>query len=326
MTTNKEIFKYVVTLYHIMFVEKRESDNGIKFYLVHSYRDIHNKVRKIRKFLGSNLTKEELKKAQIDAENIILSKLEDMKIEIFDFSLSDKEINALNRYDGKLDITHFDKRDWQVFIEEFVYNTNAIEGSTVQFDEVSDILNKKRVEDPEEIETKGVARAIQFIRETKQDLSLDIILRIHKLCFDGSKDFAGKLRNVEVVIRNREGKVIHAGTPVKKLNRELKEFVDWYNKNKSYFKPLVLAAIVHNEFEDIHPFQDGNGRVGRLLLNFILLKHNYPPINILLEDRAEYYYILQKYQKENELLPTLKFFIKQYKKTLRRVTTKNNNF
>ncbi len=307
-----------------MFVEKRKSDNGVKYYLVHSYRDVHNKVRKIRKFLGSNLTKEELENARLDAEKIILSKLKGMKIEIFDFSLSDKEINALNRYDDKIDITHFDKRDWQAFIEEFVYNTNAIEGSTVQLDEVSEILNKKRVDEPEEIETKGVAKAIQFIRETKQELSLNLILKIHKLCFDGSKDFAGKLRNVEVVIRNREGKVIHAGTPVKKLNRELKEFVDWYNKNKSQFKPLVLAAIVHNEFEDIHPFQDGNGRVGRLLLNFILLKNHYPPINILLEDRAEYYYILQKYQKENELLPTLKFLIKQYKKTLKKVTTKDN--
>lgn len=314
----------MVTLYDIMFVEKRKSDNGVKYYLVHSYRDVHNKVRKIRKFLGSNLTKEELENARLDAEKIILSKLKGMKIEIFDFSLSDKEINALNRYDDKIDITHFDKRDWQAFIEEFVYNTNAIEGSTVQLDEVSEILNKKRVDEPEEIETKGVAKAIQFIRETKQELSLNLILKIHKLCFDGSKDFAGKLRNVEVVIRNREGKVIHAGTPVKKLNRELKEFVDWYNKNKSQFKPLVLAAIVHNEFEDIHPFQDGNGRVGRLLLNFILLKNHYPPINILLEDRAEYYYILQKYQKENELLPTLKFLIKQYKKTLKKVTTKDN--
>ena len=308
-----------------MFIEKRESNKNVKYYLVHSYRDSNNKVKKIRKFLGSNLTKEELRKAQIDAENIILYKLKEMKIEIFNFSLSNKEISALNGYDNKIDINHFDKRDWQAFIKEFVYNTNAIEGSTVQLDEVSDILNKKRVEDPEEIETKGVAKAIQFIRGTKQELSLDLILKIHKLCFDGSKDFAGKLRNVEVVIRNREGKVIHAGTPVKQLNQELKEFIDWYNKNKNHFKPLVLAAIVHNEFEDIHPFQDGNGRVGRLLLNLILLKNDYPPINILLEDRAEYYYILQKYQKENKLLPTLKFLIKQYKKTLKKVTTKDKN-
>ncbi len=309
-----------------MFVEKRKLDNNIKYYLVHSYRDIDNKVKKIRKYLGSNLSKEELKKAKLNAEKVILSILEEMKTEMFEFSLSDKKINSLNKYDNKIDITHFDEKDWQIFTEEFVYNTNAIEGSTVLLEEVSEILNKKRVLDPEEIETKGVAKAIKFIRETKEELSLDFILKIHKLCFEGSKHFAGKLRNVEVVIRNKEGKVIHAGTPVKRLNGELKEFIDWYNYNKKNFKPLVLAAIIHNEFEDIHPFQDGNGRVGRLLLNFILLKNNYPPINILLEDRAKYYYVLQKYQRENELLPTLKFLIEQYKKTLKKVTTKKEKF
>ena len=79
---------------------------------------------------------------------------------------------------------------------------------------------------------------------------------------------------------------------------------------------------MHNQFEHIHPFQDGNGRVGRLLLNFILLKKNYPPINIMLEDRLEYYQTLQKYSKNEDIKSTLKFLIKQYKKTLKEVATK----
>ena len=96
----------------------------------------------------------------------------------------------------------------------------------------------------------------------------------------------------------------------------------WHNKNKSKFKPLVLAAIIHNQFEFIHPFQDGNGRVGRLLLNFILLKNKLPPINIAFEDRPEYYMTLQEYQKNQNLKPTVEFLARQYKKTLRKVTTK----
>jgi Fic family protein len=87
--------------------------------------------------------------------------------------------------------------------------------------------------------------------------------------------------------------------------------LNWYEKHKNKYPPLLLAALVHNEFENIHPFQDGNGRVGRLLLNYVLLKHNYPPINIKLEDRQKYYEALQDYQKRGEIISTLRFLISQ---------------
>ena len=181
------------------------------------------------------------------------------------------------------------------------------------------ILKKKQTKDPEELETKGLAKAIKFIRTSKQDLSLKLILKLHKLCFEGSKNFAGEFRDVEVVIKNHQREVIHQGTLVDYLENELNEFIKWYKLNKNKFKPLILAAIIHNQFEKIHPFQDGDGRVGRLLLNFILIKNNYPPINILLKDRPEYYFTLQEYQKFDRLKPTLIFLIKQYKKTLKKL-------
>jgi len=305
-----------------MFIEKRKQGKNLKYYLIHSYRDEKNEVKKIRRFLGSNLNEKDIKRLVPQAEELIKSRLEDMKLEVFDFLLSNKEIKSLNKHNDKIEIIHFDEKFWDRFTEEFIYNTNAIEGSTILLDEVSKILNKNNLKDPEEIETKGVSKAINFIRNTKQPFSLNLILKIHKLCFEGSKDFAGKLRNVEVVIRGRDGKIIHKGTPVAKLEDEMKDFISWYKKNKDKFKPIILAGIIHNQFEDIHPFQDGNGRVGRLLLNFILLKNCYPPINILLEDRAEYYMVLQKYQKDGELLPTIRFLLKQYKKTLKNITTK----
>lgn len=305
-----------------MYIERRKSGKSIKYYLVHSFRDETNKVVKIRRFLGSNLFEKDLKKLSKRAESIINQQIDDMKTNVFEFSLTDKEIQALNKYSSKIEIHHFSEKEWEQFTEEFVYNTNAIEGSTVMRDEVHSILTDKRTKNSDEIETKGVAKAINLIRTTKQDLSLSLILKLHKLCFEKSKSFAGKFRNVEVVIRNATGEVIHRGSPAKDLDRELNEFIKWHTKNKTRFKPLVLAAIIHNQFEDIHPFQDGNGRVGRLLLNFILLKNKYPPINIALENRMDYYKTLQEYQKNDKLRPTLQFLIKQYKKTLRQVTTK----
>jgi len=303
-----------------MFIEKRKSGKNIKYYLVHSYRGNGNKVCKIRRYLGSNLPEKKINLLKVRASELILAQIEDMKTEIFSFSLSKKEILHLNR--KKISLYHLDKKEWGKFIEQFVYNTNAIEGSTVAENEVGDILRKTKLNNSDEIETKGVAKAIDFIRSAKSDMSLDVIKKIHLLCFNGSKDFAGGFRKDEVVIMNFVGDIIHRGVPAKGLSKDLDGYIRWYKNNKKKFTPLVLAAIMHNQFEHIHPFLDGNGRVGRLLLNFILIKSNYPPINIFLEDRSEYYGALQAYSKNHELKPTLIFLIKQYEKGLKKVTTK----
>ena len=305
-----------------MYIEKRKVGKDTKYYLVHSYRE-EDKVKKIRKYLGWNLSKEELKSKRAEAEKSILEIIEKNSIKVFSFSLTKKQKEILNRYNEKIKVFHLSKEEWQVFTRDFVYNTNAIEGSTVSEKEVKEILSEKqKTKIPDEVETLGVAKAVEYIRTTKEELSLGLILKLHRLCFEGSKPFAGKLRKVNVVIKNSKGEIIHAGVPKEELTEHLNDLVLWYKENKSHFKPLVLAAIIHNQFEYIHPFQDGNGRVGRLLLNYILVRNNYPPININLEDRQEYYETLQKYSKDDDLKPTLRFLIKQYKKTLKEVTTK----
>ena len=302
-----------------MCVEKRKSGKNIKYYLVHSYRE-KDKVEKIRKYLGTNLSKKELEKKKEIVEKIILELLEEINTKVFFFSLTKKQIEKLNEY--KIKVVHLSEKEWANFTEDFVFNTNAIEGSTISEEEVSEILHKKKAENAEEIETKGVAKGLEYIRKTKEDLSLDLLLKLHKFCFDGSKDFAGKFRKVNVVVKNSAGQVLHSGVLKEELRDYLNDFIEWYKENKNKFKPLVLAAIIHNQFEYIHPFQDGNGRVGRLLLNFILLKNNYPLINIMLEDRAEYYKTLQEYSKKDNLKSTLNFLIKQYKKTIKEVSKK----
>ena len=304
-----------------MYIEKRKSGKSIKYYLVHSYRE-NNKVEKIRKYLGSNLAKGELKIKKLKAEKIILELLEEINTKVFFFALTKKQIEALNNYNDKIKIAHLSEKEWENFTENFVYNTNAIEGSTIAEDEVAEILHSKKAKNAEEIETKGVAKAVDYIRKTKEDLSLNLLLKLHNFCFKGSKHFSGKLRNVNVVIRNPRGGILHTGVPKEELIDYLNDFIKWHKDNKDKFKPLVLAAILHNQFEHIHPFQDGNGRVGRLLLNYILLKNNYPPINIMLEDRQEYYKSLYEYSKRGDLKPTLKLLIRQYKKTLKEVSAK----
>ena len=311
-----------------MYLEKRKIGKDIKYYLVHSYRD-KKEVRKIRRYLGLNISSGELEKREKEAEKFILEIIEEFNTEVFNFVLTKKQIEKLNNYNKKIKIHHLENFNWKQFTENFVYNTNAIEGSSLEFDEVKEILEEKKPGiNSDEIEAKGVAKAVKFIRKTKEELSLDLIRKIHKLCFEDSKSFAGQFRNVGVVIKNSNGEIIHVGESVSKLKESMDELILWYQKNKNLFKPLILATIIHNQFEHIHPFQDGNGRVGRLLLNFILIKNKYPPINVRLEDRRGYYLSLQDYSKNNDLRPTLKFLISQYNKMLsknkrlRKVTTK----
>ena len=107
--------------------------------------------------------------------------------------------------------------------------------------------------------------------------------------------------------------MLHRGAPSAKVISLLEELIRWYKKNRKKYPPLVLAAVVHNQFEEIHPFQDGNGRVGRLLLNNILLKHKLPPVNIQLKNRGEYYAALQEYQKKGNIRPMIELILKEYK-------------
>ena len=168
-----------------MYIEKRKSGNSIKYYLVHSYRD-KNSVQKIRKYLGSNLSKDEINKRKKEAKEKILNIFKEVSTEVFLFRLTKNQIEKLNKYNDKISILHFDKSEWQKFTEEFVYNTNAIEGSSVEKSEVPDIL-EGHAKNKDEEETKGVANAIEFIRTTSEDLSLNLILRLHELCFLKSK-------------------------------------------------------------------------------------------------------------------------------------------
>ena len=75
-----------------------------------------------------------------------------------------------------------------------------------------------------------------------------------------------------------------------------------------------MAAVVHNQFETIHPFQDGNGRVGRLLLINALIKHGLPPLNIELKNRKQYYEALREYQTNGNLRPMLDLMLKEHRR------------
>ena len=92
----------------------------------------------------------------------------------------------------------------------------------------------------------------------------------------------------------------------------LKEFFDWYNKNKNKLNPVELAALAHLKFVTIHPFSDGNGRISRLIMNFVLNNKGFPMLDIPYTNRNSYYNALERTQiKKNELI-FLQWFFKRY--------------
>lgn len=305
-----------------MHLEIRESKSAKKYYLAHSYRD-GEAVRKARIYLGANLSPEELAIKRKEAETRLKRRIQEGKAirDPFVSALSPSELRELATLEarGEMQVRHLSEHDWNKFKEAFTYNTNAIEGSKIEAREVADILRKGRwppEKSKEDIsETYGVAEAIDYIRSIREHVSLKLIKELHKIVFKNSKVFAGEFRalGVEVVVADAHGTIVHRGAPSENIEALLKEMVRWYNRNRNKCPPLVLAAVVHNQFENIHPFQDGNGRVGRLLLNNVLLKHGLPPVNIELKNRAEYYAALQAYEKDHNIRPTLDLILKEYR-------------
>ncbi|MBU0535804.1 MAG: Fic family protein [Nanoarchaeota archaeon] len=299
-----------------MHIEKRNDGKRKKYFLAHSYRE-GSKVHKFRKYLGTKLDPERRK----IAEKLILEEIHKYRIikDPLRVELSEQEINTIKELEADIPfkISHLSESDWKKFSEIFTYNTNAIEGSKLNLKEVKDILEKDKWPDKskEDIaEAYGVDEAISYIRTIKEHISIKLIKKMHKIIFKNSKSFAGKLRKKgeEVVVMDNKGNVVHEGAPQPRINYLLRELVGWYDENKNKYPGLILGAVVHNQFENIHPFRDGNGRVGRVLLNNILIKHSLPPMNIDMEKRAEYYASLQAYEREHDLRPTIKLYMKEY--------------
>lgn len=304
-----------------MHIEKRKKDGSVQYYLAHSYRK-EGKARKVRVYLGANLSKKQLEEKRREAEEKIKEKIKTVKLirDPYHTVLSSKELKELEKLGagGKIKLLHLSEKDWLKFTEEFTYDTNAIEGSTINEKEVANILEKNKwPEKPksEISETYGVADAVKYIRKNKEHLSLGLIRELHGIVFRNSKPFAGKFRKrtEEVVIMDAMGNVVHRGAPSGHVVSLLKELISWYGKNRKKYPPIVLAAVVHNQFENIHPFRDGNGRVGRLLLVNILIKHRMPPLNIEMKNRRRYYEALQEYQNNRNLRPMIELMLKEYK-------------
>jgi len=187
-------------------------------------------------------------------------------------------------------------------IADQVYNSNAIENSTLTLEETEKILLEidldRYISERELFEAKNLARVVSYINDKAKDreLNLDIILLLHKmLLFNIRDDIAGRFRNKDEWVRVAN----YIAPDPKQVVRKLEEMFVQYN---STFGENIIKriALLHLTFEHIHPFVDGNGRIGRVTSNYLLIREGFVPINIKSIDRKLYYGAFREFDEKGE--------------------------
>ena len=188
----------------------------------------------------------------------------------------------------------------EVEIPENVYNSNAIENSTLTLEETEKILLEqtlsRNVSLREVFEAKNLARVIEYTRKKvkESELGKDLIVLIHQMLIGGIDDaIAGRFR--------REGEYVRVGAYIapapEHVERMLETALLEYSSDLgTYF--LDRIARFHLDFETIHPFCDGNGRIGRVIINFQLLQHGLPRIIIRNKEKDVYYRAFSDYREK----------------------------
>jgi|Deesub1362A_J573_1020465.scaffolds.fasta_scaffold05796_4 Fic family protein len=281
-----------------MRLEKRVVGGKEYYYLSKTIR-VGNKVKTFHRYLGpATMPEDELE------ENIEYNKkLLEEEIERYRalYSpihnlLSDTQVKKLEelkaRYQARMATLPEGVRSKlsDDFLIKFTYNTNAIEGSTITERDTLLILKDRiapRGKSLLEIrEVENHKRAYDYMLQYSGNVTKKFILKLHKIMSEGLLGtYEGRFRDVAVRI---------AGTDVKtaepeNINREMNSLLRWYGRARKKHHPVVAAAVFHARFETIHPFYDYNGRVGRLVLNYMLWREGYPMVVVPVTEREEYY-------------------------------------
>lgn len=202
-----------------------------------------------------------------------------------------------------------------------VRGTTAIEGNTLTEAQVTAILAGKRVAGSKrEIdEVKGAFAAYAAV-EGLDPLSPKDLLKAHALMTMGLVDRPGKWRNCNVGVFNAQGKAMHHAPPWDQVPLLMKDLFDWLKRSKEV--PLVKSCIFHFVFETIHPFSDGNGRLGRLWQTAILGKWNplfyaAPVENMVYSHQRQYYRALHRSQVAGDAAPFVEFMLEVILRTIK---------
>ncbi len=261
-----------------MRIIKRKKGNAEYLYLQHSFRE-GGYVKTREKYLGLSVPENinEIKiQLEQEAKKGLYARL--------------AEIRAHFQKEWKTFPKSVQERELNEIAIAFTYNTNAIEGSTITLEETREILEdriapRRPLKDIKE--TEAHAKVFLNMLGKKEKISNGLLLQWHKELFGETKgDIAGKFRDYLVRVGTYKAP---DWQDIAELMDEFIKYANTYNVNT-----VELAARAHYRFEKIHPFGDGNGRIGRLIMNYILWHNGYPMLIIERKNRKSYYKALQK--------------------------------
>lgn len=275
----------------------------------HKYSEQIKKTYKtVNKFIEFNLYLEKVRAMKLKKDAFLEKELQE--------TIESCRLHWVQTFDKQDELTK--EEILKNFIVEFAFNTTSIEGNTISLDQAQKLLvdnltpkNKTLREIYDLQNTEKVF--IELFHDRKRELNHDLICKIHDLLLENI-DARNGYRTQDV----RVFKAHFKSTLWPYVKTDMDILLKWYYEYKGRLHPFVLAVMFHHKIEKIHPFMDGNGRTGRIIMNYILLQHDYPPIIITKKNRAKYLDKLHKadacpINKVNELYADLiEFSSKEY--------------
>lgn len=283
---------------------QRNTNGNTYFYLEHNVR-IDGKIVKRTKYLGKTGPKD----VESEKQKFLYEIDKEVWIEGF------YKIAQHYKADQDRMPPSAKKKELKTFSISYTYNTNRIEGSTLTLRETAGLLemgltpSKRPFSDVQE--AKAHDRVFMEMLEYPKDLTLKCVLSWHRdLFMDTEPDIAGSIRKHQVAI------LASRFEPPMAIDLEflLEEFFKWYRGARKELDPVTLAALVHLKFVTIHPFSDGNGRISRLMMNFVLNRNEFPMLDIEYTNRNSYYNALERSQVNEDERPFVLWFYRTYRR------------
>ena len=299
----------------MVYVEKFKLKGKDYYRFVHNLRSGDKIIHKT-KYLGKEIpSKEKLEKLEKEFLKEIIRKgtkyfsqeeLENIENKKESYVKELKKLSSIEK-----------KKKVEEFMIRYTYDSSKLSGVEITLRQTFLILKEGII--PQEFKNLRIAKEIEnheqgfmMITKYKGTFDLNFIKRLHSLLMKGVNDeLAGKLRS-ELKRNVQIAGTLYLPPKWDELDREIKMFFLWYKDNSRKLHPLELASLIHLKLISMQMFVDGNSRLSRLLMNWVLWKKGYPLVDIPVEDLENYYNVLDYYQIEKDENKFLKYILEKY--------------